>query len=394
MLTIIKVKAAKPTDKDYKLADGEGLYLLVSKTGNKYWKFRYYWRGKEKKLSLGRYPDVGLAEARDLRYEKRKLLAEGIDPARPVVDPERRFQMVAEEWLSMREKRLAASTCKNTRDRLHYHVFPKMGDRDINDIEPADVLQLIRSIEANGTFEISNTIYGYIGGIYKYAIAVGLAKRNPAADISAAVVPARRDRHFAHLPEKDLPAFLRAIDRFNGGIVTKAAAKFLMMTFVRTDEMRWTTWAEVEHLLEPGANDDLWRIPAKRMKGREYPHIVPLPRQAIELLRVLQPMTGNLKYVFANVDKPSQPISENAVLSLIYSIGYKGRMTGHGIRHIASTVLNEREFNSDAIERQLAHVPKGIRAEYNHAEYLTARREIMQWWADYLDSARDSAKRS
>lgn len=390
-LTIARIKAAAPKDRDYKLFDENGLFLLVTPAGGRHWKLRYRLKGKEQRLALGSYPDMSLSDARAAAREKLDILAAGGNPAKKQVSQTETFQHVYEQWMVNRDLRLDAKTCAATRARMEMHALPVLGHQGINDLEPADILEVIRAIEARGTFEVSYAVYKYVNGVFLYGVATGAARRNPAADIAAAIIPPRRDKHFPHLSEKELPDFLRAIERYHGELVYRAAAKLLNLTFVRTNEMRWARWDEFD------LDDALWRIPKERMKGvKKFPHIVPLSHQSVALLREeIHPVTGNMPFVFSNPKKPAQPISENAVLQLYYNIGYKGKMTGHGIRHVVSTILNESgKFRPDAIERQMAHVPKGVRATYNHAQYLDERRELMQWWADQLDRLRAASKRS
>jgi integrase len=390
-LTDIKVRTAKPKDKPYRLADGNGLHLYLHPNGGKYWRMRYRWAGKEKQLALGVYPDIGLADARARCGEARKVLAHGGDPSETKKEVKREilvrhansFESVAREWIDARG---AAWTERYTGflvSRLERDILPKLGTRPIKDITAPELLAVLRVIEKRGALELAQRAMQTCGQIFMYGIATGRADRNPAADLRGAL-KTHVKKNYAHLKEVDLPEFLQKLDAYDGSRQTKLAVQMLMHTFVRTTELRGATWDEIDF----GKAE--WRITAERMKMRR-PHIVPLSKQVLEMLQELQQLNGTWQYVFPQEHKPIKHMSENAVLYALYRMGYHNRTTGHGFRHTASTILNENGFNADHIERQLAHVEGNkVRGAYNHAQYLPERRKMMQWWSNYVDGQREA----
>ena len=385
-LSEAKIRNAKPESKKYKIADGEGLFLLVLPSGSKYWRLKYYFGGKEKQLALGVYPEVGLAEARNLRAQAHKALSAGNDPGELKKDAKRvaeakaadRFEVVAREWLDKRRHEWAPSSLRVKLIYLEKYLIPSLGERPISAITAPDILKFLRVIEARGTLDTARRVMQMTGQIFRYGIATGRAERNPVPDLKGALkTPVVR--HHAYLNAKELPEFLRALDAYDGTPLTKLALRLLLLTFVRTTELRGAEWKEID------LDDSLWRIPAERMKANSM-HLVPLSRQAVGVLRELHKLSGQRQHVFPNGHKPSDFMSENTMLFALYRMGYHSRATGHGFRSTASTVLNEHGFPPDVIERQLAHGERDkVRAAYNHAQYLPERRKMMQWWADYLD---------
>lgn len=386
-LTDRAIKNAKADAKIRKLSDGNGLVLVVYPNGSKYWVYRYRHLGKEKTLSLGIYPEVSLAEARSRLIDARKLKSQGQDPSvtrkqlkrQALVSAESSFEAIAREWIAAKSSGWTPRYAGFILQRMENDLFPDLGTRPIKDISAPEVLSVVRKIEGRGALDLANRALQYCGQAFMFAIATGRADRNPAADLKGAL-KTHVKRHFAHLKPIDLPEFLTKLDQYTGDRQTALAVRLLMLTFVRTTELRGAEWSEID--LEKAE----WRIPAERMKMRRD-HIVPLSRQALTVLKELQYMNGKWKYVFPNPYKPIKHMSENAVLYALYRMGYHSRATGHGFRHTASTVLNESGlFHGDVIERQLAHVQGNkVRGVYNHAEYLLDRRKMMQWWADYLD---------
>jgi integrase len=377
---------AKSKSKPYKLADGEGLFLLVMPSGSKYWRMKYFFLGKEKTLALGVYPAVPLADARDGRAHARKLLAAGKDPGETKKEIKQAasqqaantFEVVAREWFEKRKHEWAPITAEVALDRLEMHILPKLGHRPIADITSPDVLAMLRVVEDRGALETARRVMNICGQIFRYAVATGRTERNPVPDLRGALkTPVVK--HRSYLKESELPPYLKKLESYNGSPQTKLALRLLLLTFVRTNELRAAEWTEIDwHKAE-------WRIPADRMKMKEL-HIVPLSKQAIAVLRDLEKHSGNRKYVFPNEHQPSTFMSENTMLYALYRMGYHSRATGHGFRSTASTILNEHGFRPDVIERQLAHGERNsVRAAYNHAQYLNERREMMQWWANYLD---------
>jgi integrase len=381
-----KVRNAKPKTKPYKITDGEGLFLLVAPSGSKYWRLKYHFAGKEKLLALGVYPAVSLGVARERRTQARKTLAAGADPGEvkkearrvAVLKTSNAFEVVAREWHEQRKHEWKEKTAKRKMIRLEKHLLPKLGNRPIADITAPEILAVLRPVENNGKLDTAQRIMQMCGQIFMYAIATGRAERNPVPDLRGALkTPVTK--HHAHLKAADLPEFLRKLEAYDGATQTKLALRLLLLTYVRTNELRGAEWKEIDF------DKAEWRIPAERMKMKEL-HIVPLSRQAIAVLRELQKHTGNRQFLFPNQHNPVSFMSENTMLYALYRMGYHSRTTGHGFRSTASTILNEHGFAPDVIERQLAHCERNkVRAAYNHAQYLPERKKMMQWWADYLD---------
>ena len=385
-LTDTSIRNAKPEDKQRRIADGKGLTLLIKPNGGKYWRFRYRHSGKEKEISFGVYPEVSLKEARDKCDEARKLLREGIDPSQDrqeakrqeIIETTNSFEIVAREWLENQKARMTERHAYYVLKRLEGNIFPTLGNRPINTITAPELLSVIRVIEDRGAIDIAKRMNQTFGQILRYAIATGRAERDISSDLRGALKTRKTENH-ASLAEKELPEFFAKLENYDGDLQTKLAFKFLVLTFVRTIELRGARWDEIN------LDKAEWRIPAERMKMSET-HIVPLSKQAIAILEELKPMNGHREHVFPNRNKPLTYISENTLLYALYRMGYHSRATTHGFRATASTILNEHGFRPDVIERQLAHAERNkVRASYNHAQYLPERREMMQWWADYLD---------
>ena len=385
-LSDAKVRNAKPLAKSYKITDGQGLFLQVNPTGSKYWRLKYHFAGKEKLLALGVYPDVSLEDAREKRGNARKILAVGGDPSKAKQEAKRKllaavensFELVAREWFLKQKKEWKPNTTKTVLNRLENDILPKLGSRPVAEINAPEVLAMLRAIEKRGALDMAKRAMQTTGQVFMYAIATGRAVRNPVPDLRGALETAP-SKHRAYLKEAELPEFLRMLETYDGHPETKLAIRFLMLTFVRTIEMRAAEWQEINF------EKAEWRIPPSRMKMKEE-HIVPLSRQAIAVLKALNGYSGNRHYLFPKQSKYTGFMSENTVLYALYRLGYHSRATGHGFRSTASTILNENGFSPDVIERQLAHGERNkVRAAYNHAQYLPERRKMMQWWADYLD---------
>jgi integrase len=351
----ITVRKAEPRRKKYKMFDGDGLYLEVLPTGAKYWRMKYYFAGKEKCLALGVYPHITLADARDRRAQARKLLAAGTDPGEAKKEAKRTatlraantFEAVAREWIGKRRHQWAPITTEVKVARLEKHIFPKLGNRPIAEITAPEVLAMLRVVEDKGTLETAQRGMQICAQIFMYAIATGRAVRNPVPDLRGAL-QSPVVKHRSYLKESELPAYLEKLEAYNGEPQTKLALRFLLLTFVRTGELRAAQWSEIDW------DKAEWRIPAERMKIKEQ-HIVPLSSQAIVVLRELQKHSGHRQYVFPNQHNPATFMSENTILYALYRMGYHSRATGHGFRSTASTILNEHGFHADVIERQLAH---------------------------------------
>lgn len=387
-----QVKNAKPADKQYKLTDGGGMYLLVRPDGAKYWRYDYRFQGRRKTLALGVFPEVTLAAARQSRNEARDLLVRGQDPAeerraqKSAPDGSDSFEAVAREWFARQEHGWASNHSTKIIRRLERDIFPWIGDRRIGDIRAPEVLRTLRRIEQRGAIETAHRAKQNCGQVFRYAIATGRADRDPSADLRGALPPSI-PKSFASVKDPAaVGALLRAIDGYEGSFITRCALQLAPMLFVRPGELRHAQWPDFDL---DGAE---WRIPAERMKSRQ-PHIVPLADQALTVLQELQPLTQRGRYLFPGVRSASRPMSENTVNAALRRMGYSSQeMTGHGFRSMASTLLNEQGWNRDAIERQLAHAERDtVRAAYNYAEYLVERRKMMQAWADYLDSLKRGA---
>jgi integrase len=393
-LTAIEVSKTRATDRPQKLADGGGLYLLVQPNGAKYWRLDYRFAGKRKTLAVGVYPDVSLSDARKRREAARKVLANGADPsavkkaqkAAVMSLAENSFEIVAREWLSKFSKNWKESHTRTISVRLVNDVFPWLGARPIGEINALELLAVLRRIESRGALDAAHRVSAICGQVFRYAIATGRAQRDPSADLKGAL-PAHRGKHLAAITEPvKIGKLMRDIEGYRGSFTVKCAFRLAPLVFVRPVELSRAEWAEID------LDKAEWRIPADKMKMKAL-HIVPLPTQAVAILRELHPLTGTGKYLFPNVRTSTLPMAGNTILAAIRSMGYTStEMTAHGFRHMASTLLNEQGFNADAIERQLAHKASGVRATYNAAEYLPERRRMMQQWADYLDGLKAGAE--
>lgn len=387
-LTNNEIKNAKPREKAYKLSDGDGLFLLISPNGSKYWRFKYYFNGKEKLLALGVYDQVTLAEARLKRNKARSLLNNEIDPGQSrqenkrlsKITAENSFESIAREWHAKFSVKWTPKHTARTLRQFEKEIFPWLGKRAITQITAPELLAALRRTESRGAIETAHRAHQTCSQVFRYAIATGRAERDPSADLRGALPPARKKHHASLVNPKAIGDLLRAIHDYQGHFVTKCALHLAPLLFVRPGELRHAEWSEFDFKAAE------WRIPAEKMK-RRVTHIVPLSTQAISILRNLQPLTGNGKYVFPCIRTLKRPMSENTINAGLRRLGYtKEEMTGHGFRSMASTLLNEQGWNGDAIERQLAHAERNnIRAAYNYAEYLPERRKMMQHWADYLD---------
>ncbi|MFU8858390.1 MAG: tyrosine-type recombinase/integrase [Deferrisomatales bacterium] len=389
MLTDAAVRQAKPQDKTYKLFDERGLYLEVTPTGARRWRLKYRVQGKEKLLSMGVYPDVGLKEARERRDEARKLVAKGTDPstARKLEKLKKAdtFEKAAREWVEKRFRpEVSEQYVAQSLRRLEGDIFPHIGSRPVGEVTPPELLAVLRRVEARGAVETAHRLLQHCGAIFRYALAHGWVERDPAADLRGVLEKTGKAKHHPSITDpKKVGELLRAIDGFEGTFVVRCALRLAPLVFVRPGELRRAEWAEVD--LDAAE----WHIPAEKMKAGGK-HIVPLSRQAVAILRELHPLTGSGRYVFPSVRTGTRPMSENTVNVALRRLGYaRDEMTGHGFRSIASTLLNEQGWHRDAVERQLAHAPRDkTRASYNYAEHLPVRRKMMQAWADYLDGLR------
>jgi integrase len=392
-LTDTGIRAAKPTDKARKLADEKGLYLLIQPTGGKLWRFDYRFADKRKTLAIGTFPDTGLRQARDKRDEARKLLAEGVDPCgqRKQDKLERRgaqactFEVVARDWMRIKGAEWTATYAEKTKSAMERHAFPTLGSRPIAELTAPDLLAMLRVIEKRGTVDMAHRVQQHCGAVFRYAVSAGKATTDPTPNLIGALSTVKQEHYAALTDPADYAQLLRDIDIYRGEVTTKVAMQMLALTFQRTKEVRFAEWSQFDF------DAALWRIPGEIMKMREA-HIVPLSKQVIVLLEGLRLLTGAGRLVFPSAISKDRPISENTVTYALARMGYKGRMTGHGFRSAASTMLNEQGFRHDVIERQLAHSERNaVRAAYNRAEYLPERKAMMQQFADYLDKIKAGA---
>lgn len=394
-----QIKEARPRDKDYKLSDGGGMYLLVKKNGYKYWRIDYRFRGKRKTLSLGVYPEISLKEAREKRTSIKKLLEQNTDPSETRKEEKRKqditsFEDVAKQWWEHQRQTWIEDHANRVWKRLKDNAFAGIGHLSIDEITPKKVIAVIKAVEARGSLDVANRVKQHINAVCRYAVQQGIATYNPAGDLDK-IVKQRNTVHRPSLPREELPQFLRELDHYHerGRLLTQLAIKLLLLTFVRSGELRGARWEEFD------TDNKLWRIPPERMKMKTE-HLVPLSNQAIEILEQIRLITDSYDLLFPSERIRTAPMSDNTMRRAIFKLGYDGNTEGkskavpHGFRATASSILNEQGFNPDAIERQLAHMERNsVRAAYtHHARYLDERIEIMQWWADYLGEMRVTGK--
>ncbi len=394
-MTDVLARKAKPKSKPYKLADGGGLYLWVTPSGGKLWRWTYRHDGKQKLMTFGPYPNVSLSDARERQANERKILISGHDPMahrRASKDAERvasesSFTTIASQWMEHWQDGKSPRHVDSTRRRLATNILPHLGSLSVMSIEAPDVVKMVKAIEKRGARDIAKRALETTGQIFRYAVAHGYAKRNPATDIRPSdILKTAAKVNYARIEAKELPDLLRQIEVYPGTHVTRLAIKLMAMTFVRTGELIAAKWSEID------LDAARWDIPAERMKMRT-PHIVPLSLQAVEALHVLQQLTGGGTYLFPGDRNAKRPMSNNTILKGLERMGYKGRMTGHGFRGLASTILHERGYAHEHIELQLAHAPRNaVSAAYNHALYLKPRAKMMQDWADFLEQTQRGAK--
>lgn len=390
-LTDPVIKASRPKEKPYKLSDGDGLVLLIQPSGSKWWRFRYRYNGKEKMLSIGTYPDVTLKKARELRVTAEDLLRQGIDPSQhrqeqKLIDAlaaENSFESVARIWWDSWRKNKTERHGNYVIRRLEADVFPMIGNKPITNITAPTLLMAIKKIESRGALDIAKRALSTCGQIFRYAVAHGLAERNPAADIrpSDALKPTEKT-NYKRIDQKELPELLRKIDSYDGQPLTRFALQLMLLTFVRTSELIGAAWQEIDF------DARLWRIPAERMKMRT-PHLVPLSDQAIAILEKIKPLSGNSHLLFPGERSNRRSMSNNTILYALYRMGYHSRMTGHGFRGLAATILREKQHPHEHVELQLAHlVGNDVSRAYDYSKHLEPRTRMMQAWADYLDEIR------
>jgi len=387
-LTDMKVQKARPQDKPIALFDGGGLYLLITPSGGKLWRFKYRFDKKEKKLALGSYPEISLQDARRKREDARRLLANNIDPdsirkaqKQAKTEETETFEVIGREWHTKFTPTWTPGHAVTIMSRLERDLFPWIGKRPINQIKAPELLAVLRRVESRGALESAHRIRTIAGQVFRYAVATGRAERDPAADLKGAL-PQPRERHHAALTEpKEVAPLLRALDGYQGHFVVKCALRLAPMFFTRPGELRNAEWSEID------LDEAVWNIPAHKMKMKQA-HIVPLCRQAVEILTELKEVTGPSRYVFPSGRSFARPMSNNAVNAALRRMGYdRETMTGHGFRAMARTILDEvLHVRPDYIEHQLAHAVRDPNGRaYNRTVHLEERRKMMQIWADYLD---------
>ena len=393
-LTDTAIRNAKPGAKPVKLFDDRGLYMEISPTGGKWWRWKYRFDGKEKRLSLGVYPDVSLKDARDRRDAARKLLADGIDPsenrkAQKSARADRAansFEVVAREWYAKYQSSWTDKHAETIIRRLELNVFPWLGEKPIADVSASELLQAVRRIEERGALETAHRVLGCCGQVFRYAVATGRAERDPSGDLRGALPPVKGEHFAATTEPKRVAQILRAMDGYEGTLTVRCALRLAPLVFVRPGELRKAEWTDID--LDAAE----WRYTVSKTNT---PHIVPLSRQAVEILRELQPLTGRGRFVFPGARSNGRPMSDNAILAAMRRMGIgKEEMSGHGFRAVARTILDEvLGVRPDYIEHQLAHAVRDPNGRaYNRTAHLPERRKMMQQWADYLDSLKTGAE--
>jgi integrase len=395
-LTELKIRNAKAKDQPYRLADGGGLYLYVSPAGGKLWRWKYRFEGKEKLMSFGAYPEVSLLAARTAHQEHRTKLAAGTDPMAErkaqktlqVREVETSFEYVAKAWFAKWKKGKCERHASYTERRMEADILPRLGQRPIAEIQPPDIVAMVLAIEERGATDVARRALQTTNQIFRYGLALGVVRQNPAAAFRAGdVLPQKPAENFPRLDEAELPGLLRKIESYGGSPFTRLAMKMMALVFVRTSELICAEWKEFD------MKEARWDIPKERMKGGKPSHIVPLARQTVAVLNELWNYRKNDRWVFPGDRDDKKHMSNNTILGALKRMGFKGEMTGHGFRGIASTILHEQEYNHEHIEIQLHHGPDNdVSAAYNHAKYLEPRKKLMQDWADYLDKTLNSGK--
>jgi integrase len=384
-LTELAIKNLKPRAKLYRVADSHGLCLEVTPAGGKLWRFRFYHLGKAQMTALGKYPAVGLAQARKLRDDARAVLETGKHPTlhkkaqklRRAMEGQNTFEKIALMWMETKSKGLNEKYAKQNLERLKQHVFPTIGALPITEITIPDVVRVVERIGNKGTIETAKRMKQIIGQVFRYAAQRGLCEHNPAADLRD-ILPSVEEKHYPCLPVAEVPELLRKINTRDPDF-SKYAMQLIMLTFVRTGELIGGRWDEINW------NREEWHIPKERMKMKR-PHVVPLSRQALNVLKEIHNLTGDKEHIFHSPASKSKHISNGTILMALRRMGYAKKMSGHGFRSLASTILNEKGYSPDVIERQLSHEDDDkIRSAYNRAEYLLERKKMMQDYADILD---------
>ncbi|HGO5397603.1 TPA: tyrosine-type recombinase/integrase [Klebsiella oxytoca] len=387
-LTVKKIESAKPAEKPFKIFDGGGLYVLINPNGSKLWRLKYRLAGKEKTFSIGKFPDVSLSDARAKAAEARKKISDGQDPVasrriEEVGDDGNTFQAVALEWYQRKQRGWSEPYAKAVLSKMEAELFPVIGHLPVGDVRPVALLKVMHKVEDYAPSTAAK-MRRWCNDIFNWAIVTERAQANPASALGVAM-SGYKSTHYPFLIEPEIPAFFRKLEDFRyTSAATYRALRLLMYVGLRPVEQSGAEWSEID------LDAALWEIPKERMK-KSRPHLIPLARQVVELLKEIREESGGHRYVFPNYRDRTRPMTSTAVLQLIYRMGYTTKASAHGWRHTFSTILNEKGFNRDWIEMQIAHVDRNnTRGTYNHALYIDGRREMMQWYADHLDRLRDS----
>jgi integrase len=390
-----KIRGIKPSEKQTKLFDGGGLFLLVTRQGSKLWRLKYRHEGKEKLLALGTYPEISLADAREQRDKARKQIANKVDPGsvrkaqrQSETEEIETFETIAREWHAKFINTWSEGHAATTMRRMEIDLFPWIGKRPITEVKAPELLSALRRVESRGALESAHRIRTIAGQVFRYAVATGRAERDPSGDLKGALPQPNENHHAAITDPKEVAPLLRAIDGYQGHYVVKCALRLAPMFFVRPGELRHAEWAEIE------LDKAVWNISAAKMKMKQA-HIVPLCRQAVEILTKLKELTGGSRYVFPSGRSFARPMSENTINAALRYMGYDNNtMTGHGFRAMARTILDEvLQVRPDFVEHQLAHAVRDPNGRaYNRTAHLVERRKMMQQWADYLDELKAGAK--
>ncbi|MDO9585462.1 MAG: integrase arm-type DNA-binding domain-containing protein [Syntrophales bacterium] len=393
-LTDMKVQKAKSKDKPISLFDGGGLYLLITPSGGKLWRFKYRFNNKEKKLAFGSYPEISLQDARQRREDARRLLANDVDPdavrkaqKQAKTQETETFEIIAREWHTKFTQTWTPRHATTIMSRLNHDLIPWLGSRPINEIKAPELLSVLHRAESRGALELAHRLRAIAGQVFRYAVATGRAERDPSGDLRGAIPPPKIKHYAAITDPKEVAPLLRALDGYQGGFVVKCALRLAPLLFVRPGELRHAEWTEIN------LDEAVWNIPASKMKMKQA-HIVPLCNQVIGILKELQEYTGAGRYVLPSVRTHARPMSENTVNAALRHAGYdKDTMTGHGFRAMARTILDEvLHVRPDYIEHQLAHAVRDPNGRaYNRTAHLEERRKMMQTWADYLDELKAGA---
>ena len=384
MLTTKQIDGAKPKEKNYKLSDKNGMFLLVKTNGSKLWQYNYTFKKVQGTKSYGPYPKVTLAQAREKHAEFRELLDRGLDPKTKQKSTGPTFKECAERWYKAKSPRWTIKHARSVWKTLEDDIFPHIGREPIADIQRIQLVDTMDAVQSRGIGDMAHKIAQRVTSVFDYTQDIGLINSNPANDLTRVLKPKPAVKPRAAVPKQELPELLRQIYAYWGDLVTRVGLMVQSRVFVRPIEVVSMKWTD----LRP--DDGVWVIPEEDMKGEEgerKPHVVPLPPRVWQMIELLRPLNGEHVYVFASMDNPKKPISTNALLFALYRVGYRGRMTTHGFRAVASTILNESGlWHKDAVERQLAHKEKDeVRGAYNRAEHFEERKRMMQWWSDYLD---------